>query len=179
MIKRGLKSFQRNFKNQKQYFSKISKEDLSSLSGKRNTKTEEPTIYNINSNNRTQGYATEKGTLNYSKRNPKIPKSNFKSPKLKSDETLTLSTLGYGTYIGDPIYEHDVLVKDAILKSVETGGINVIDTAINYRYMKAERTVGVAIKELEIDYGIQREELFICSKGGYIAVNKTIFNLYF
>lgn len=37
---------------------------------------------------------------------------------------------------------------NAIIDSVKTGGVNVIDTAINYRYMKSERTVGAALKFL-------------------------------
>jgi len=37
---------------------------------------------------------------------------------------------------------------NAIIDSVESGGVNVIDTAINYRYMKSERTVGAALKYL-------------------------------
>lgn len=59
---------------------------------------------------------------------------------------------------------------DAIISSVLTGGVNLIDTAINYRYMKAERTVGAAISELVNNYGLMREELFIASKGGYFTV---------
>ena len=37
---------------------------------------------------------------------------------------------------------------NAIVDSVNTGGVNVIDTAINYRYMKSERTVGAALRFL-------------------------------
>ncbi len=54
---------------------------------------------------------------------------------------------------------------------VMSGGFNVIDTAINYRCQKAERTIGVALKTLNRKYGVQRDELFISSKNGYIPVN--------
>jgi aryl-alcohol dehydrogenase-like predicted oxidoreductase len=37
---------------------------------------------------------------------------------------------------------------NAIVDSVLSGGVNVIDSAINYRYMKSERTVGAAIRYL-------------------------------
>ena len=37
---------------------------------------------------------------------------------------------------------------NAIVESVKSGGVNVIDTAINYRYMKSERVVGAALKYL-------------------------------
>ena len=52
-----------------------------------------------------------------------------------------------------------------------SGGINLIDTAINYRCQKAERTVGAVLKTLIHKYGINRDELFICTKNGYIPVN--------
>ena len=58
---------------------------------------------------------------------------------------------------------------NGIIDSVESGGVNVIDTAINYRYQKSERTIGAALRYL-IDKGYKREELFICSKNGYISV---------
>lgn len=57
---------------------------------------------------------------------------------------------------------------NAIVDSVKTGGINVIDTAINYRYMKSERVVGAALRFLLEKEKIGREELFVCTKGGYI-----------
>lgn len=58
---------------------------------------------------------------------------------------------------------------NAIIESVQSGGVNVIDTAINYRYQKSERVVGAALRYL-LEKGYQREELFIASKNGYIPV---------
>jgi aryl-alcohol dehydrogenase-like predicted oxidoreductase len=48
-------------------------------------------------------------------------------------------------------------------------GINVVDTAINYRSQKAERSVGKAISELIEDGKITRDEIFISSKNGYVT----------
>lgn len=56
---------------------------------------------------------------------------------------------------------------NAIYESAISGGVNVIDKAINYRYQKSERVVGAALRFL-MENEIQRDELFICSKGGYI-----------
>jgi len=39
---------------------------------------------------------------------------------------------------------------------VLSGGVNHIDTAINYRYMKAERTIGAALRYLLANSGIKR-----------------------
>jgi len=58
---------------------------------------------------------------------------------------------------------------NGMVESVESGGVNVIDTAINYRFQKSERVVGAALRYL-IERGYNREEFFICSKNGYIPV---------
>lgn len=58
---------------------------------------------------------------------------------------------------------------NGITESVETGGVNIFDTAINYRYQKSERVVGAALRFL-IKQGYARDEFFICSKNGYIPV---------
>lgn len=62
----------------------------------------------------------------------------------------------------------DYLVYDAIKNSVLSGGINNIDTAPNYRYMKSERTIGKILTTLHSKYGVKRDELFVASKAGYV-----------
>jgi aryl-alcohol dehydrogenase-like predicted oxidoreductase len=47
--------------------------------------------------------------------------------------------------------------------------MNVIDTAINYRAQKAERSVGQAISELVNENKISRDEIFISTKNGYVT----------
>ena len=39
------------------------------------------------------------------------------------------------------------MVKDAVKKSI-LSGVNVIDTAINYRAQKSERSIGAALSEI-------------------------------
>jgi aryl-alcohol dehydrogenase-like predicted oxidoreductase len=56
-----------------------------------------------------------------------------------------------------------------VIDSVRTGGVNVIDTAINYRYMKSERSVGAALQYLTKIDNYKRAELFVSSKIGYIS----------
>src|SRR6202022_3427348 len=46
-------------------------------------------------------------------------------------------------------------------------GVNVIDTAANYRFQRSERSIGAALRELNAR-GFAREELVICTKGGYL-----------
>ena len=109
------------------------------------------------------GFATPDGTANFAKRHTNVAKNHF-----KNFSGLTLSSIGVGTYLGNPDDLTDSLVQEAIKTSVASG-INVIDTAINYRAQKAERSVGKAISELVESGNIKREELFISTKNGYIT----------
>jgi len=109
------------------------------------------------------GYATSEGTSNFAKRSQLAAKDHF-----KQFNGLTLSSIGIGTYLGNVDNKTDDLVKDAIKKSV-LSAINVIDTAINYRAQKAERSVGKAVSELVEEGKAKREELFISTKNGYIT----------
>ena len=52
--------------------------------------------------------------------------------------------------------------------SVLSGGVNNVDTAPNYRYMKSEKTIGKVLATLEDKYGVRRSELFVASKVGYL-----------
>ena len=52
--------------------------------------------------------------------------------------------------------------------SVLSGGLNNVDTAPNYRYMKSEKTIGKVLATLEDKYGVRRSELFVASKVGYL-----------
>jgi aryl-alcohol dehydrogenase-like predicted oxidoreductase len=60
----------------------------------------------------------------------------------------------------------------ALVAAVENG-INVIDTAINYRLQRSERSVGTAVKVLA-NKGFAREEVVVCTKGGYLTPDGTM-----
>ena len=83
------------------------------------------------------GCATLEGTKKFAERQNQDSHENYKNV-----HNLTLSNVGIGTYLGNQDTETDKLVEDAIKKSI-LGGINVIDSAINYRAQKAERSVGM------------------------------------
>jgi aryl-alcohol dehydrogenase-like predicted oxidoreductase len=108
------------------------------------------------------GFATSEGTKKFLK-NSGINQLNF-----KQIHNLTLSNVGIGTYLGETNEKTDELVKNAVKKSI-LSGINVIDTAINYRAQKAERSVGKAISELITEGKISRDQIFISTKNGYIT----------
>jgi aryl-alcohol dehydrogenase-like predicted oxidoreductase len=81
-------------------------------------------------------------------------------------QDLWLSSIGIGTYLGEPDEETDRRYAEAVVRAVELGA-NVIDTAANYRFQRSERSIGVALGELT-RRGFKRQELVICTKGGYL-----------
>ena len=109
------------------------------------------------------GFATPEGTKNFTTKNDSVPEKNF-----NIFQDLSLSNVGIGTYLGNPDSDTDNIVKNAVKKSV-LAGMNVIDTAINYRAQKAERSVGQAISELVNENKISRDEIFISTKNGYVT----------
>ncbi|MDH3677004.1 MAG: aldo/keto reductase [Nitrosopumilus sp.] len=108
------------------------------------------------------GFATKEGTERFTKRSI-ADKTNF-----KKFHNLIFSNVGMGTYLGDADDKTDKAVKNAVKQSI-LSGVNVIDTAINYRAQKAERAVGAAISELIQEKKITRDEIFLCTKNGYLT----------
>jgi aryl-alcohol dehydrogenase-like predicted oxidoreductase len=82
-------------------------------------------------------------------------------------QSLALSSLGIGTYLGQPDDKTDGNYAASVVAAVENG-INVIDTAINYRFQRSERSIGSALKQLA-KKGFSREEFILCTKGGYLT----------
>jgi len=78
-----------------------------------------------------------------------------------------LSSIGIGTYLGQPNEKTDASYTEAIVAAVENG-INMIDAAINYRFQRSERSIGAAIPQLAAK-GFEREEIILCTKGGYLT----------
>ena len=81
-------------------------------------------------------------------------------------QRLKLSSIGIGTYLGNADTATDVSYTNAIVRAVQLG-CNVIDSAANYRYQRSERAISEALKRLS-EEGFAREELVICTKGGYL-----------
>lgn len=112
------------------------------------------------------GHATPEGTKKYAQQAAMQgrPASHF-----KQFDGLYLSSIGMGTYLGQPTTEDDLAIENAVYQSVKSGGINVIDTAINYRAMKSEKSIGRALLRLVHDEVISRDQVFVSTKNGYIT----------
>jgi len=79
-----------------------------------------------------------------------------------------MSSIGLGTYLGDADTKTDENYKNAIALAVENG-VNVLDTAINYRFQRSERAIAQAIRQLSSAGIASRDEIIIATKAGYVT----------
>src|SRR5438477_11259535 len=107
--------------------------------------------------------ATKEGTTRYAQKFAgHAAEGHFREP-----HRLVLSSVGIGTYLGQPDAKTDEGYTAAAVTAVESC-INVIDAAINYRFQRSERSIGAAIRQLPAK-GFDRDEIIVCTKGGYLT----------
>jgi aryl-alcohol dehydrogenase-like predicted oxidoreductase len=111
------------------------------------------------------GGSTRDGTARYAKRF----EGQLSAASFRSGLGRTLSSLGLGTYLGKDDEAADRGYQEAIVAAVQ-GGINVLDTAVNYRHQHSERAIGAALRELAAA-GVRREEVVLATKGGYVPAS--------
>lgn len=111
------------------------------------------------------GSATPLGTRRFAERILHAAPGHFGDA-----QGLLLSGIGIGTYLGEPDTATDERYRAALVRAV-AGGVNVVDTASNYRFQRSERVIGRAIADLQVA-GYGREELFIATKGGYLPFDE-------
>jgi aryl-alcohol dehydrogenase-like predicted oxidoreductase len=114
--------------------------------------------------NRILGRATTEGTHRYAQRFAgRAATGQFR----QIPGGILASSIGIGTYLGEPDEATDRAYTDSIVAAVE-GGFNLADSAINYRFQRSERSVGAALKQLAAR-DFSREELILCTKAGFLT----------
>ncbi|MGH9503759.1 MAG: aldo/keto reductase [Terriglobales bacterium] len=116
------------------------------------------------------GHATAAGTARYRDRFPNLRDAGHfrQTEHVPGVSQLWLSSIGLGTYLGEPSDAAD----RSYIAAIETGlmsGINVLDTAINYRHQRSERNIGTALKQLIGSGELHRDEVLVCTKAGYLS----------
>ena len=110
------------------------------------------------------GYATAEGTARYVQRFAgRLPGEHFRS--LAGAQA---SSLGLGTYLGREDDATDALYRKAVGRALQRG-VNVLDTAINYRHQRSERAIGAALAAAIERGEVRRDEVIVTTKGGYLA----------
>jgi aryl-alcohol dehydrogenase-like predicted oxidoreductase len=82
-------------------------------------------------------------------------------------QDLSISTVGVGTYKGAVDRSTDSAYVEVVRAALRRG-INLIDTAINYRSQRSEMSVGAALAEFVAEDGGSRDEVVVCTKGGFV-----------
>lgn len=111
-----------------------------------------------------QGYATVEGTQRYRDRFANLAAEGH----FRKHNHLHLSSLGVGTYLGEPDAQTDKLYIAAVARALELG-FNVVDTAINYRFQRSERSIAAALGELIQQGKLARDEVVVSTKGGFLT----------
>jgi len=109
-----------------------------------------------------QGSASASATERFRQRFASLDPAHFRPL-----QELWASSIGLGTYLGDANEATDALYESAV-RTVLTCGCNVIDTAINYRCQRSERTIGRLLQALAGEGTLRRDEIILCTKGGYL-----------
>ena len=85
-----------------------------------------------------KGRATSEGTAAYRA----VQGAGTAEGHFRECRGLSLSSVGIGTYLGPDDDATDALYEAAVEQAV-VSGINVVDSAVNYRRQRSERAIGV------------------------------------
>lgn len=114
------------------------------------------------------GSATVSGTTRFRERFANRFHDDFYRDGL---DGLQLSSIGIGTYLGEADDQDDERYTATLTRAIGVG-INLLDTAINYRCQRSEMNICKAVHSLLRDGHVARDEIVICSKGGYIPLDR-------
>jgi aryl-alcohol dehydrogenase-like predicted oxidoreductase len=106
------------------------------------------------------GKATSKGTAAFFARHGH---QNFN----QTADGLYIANIGHGTYLGEATQTVDEAYGQAFAESVKAG-CNLFDLAVNYRFQRSERAFGQWLTAAVENDSLQREEIVICTKGGFV-----------
>ena len=111
------------------------------------------------------GRATPEATARYTTRHAEWKNTGF----YRQAQGWTVSSVGIGTYLGDMSAEADAAYSHAIQTALR-GGINLVDTSLNYRNQRSEQAIGQAIIRLmQQPKDLDRDEFVVCTKAGYLV----------
>ncbi len=117
---------------------------------------------------RHDGFATSVGTERFAARSAAsghVAPAHFRH----ASTGVQISSIGLGTYLGRPDSATDLAVEQAVAICLASGRVNILDTAINYRSQRAERSIGRGLARLLESGSVQRDEVFVATKAGYLA----------
>jgi len=109
------------------------------------------------------GFATPEGTARFRTRHESRMPGHYRAA-----DSLWVSTIGLGTYLGEPTAACDQQYEEAVARAVGLG-VNHFDSAINYRHQRSERSIGAALRTMFEAGTVARDEIVIATKGGFFT----------
>lgn len=116
------------------------------------------------------GAATRAGTARFAERFAARFTDDYFRALGPAHDALVVGSIGIGTYLGECTDDEDARHEEAVLGALGAG-CNVVDTAINYRCQRSERAVGRALARAVAGGVARRDEIVVCTKGGYVALD--------
>jgi aryl-alcohol dehydrogenase-like predicted oxidoreductase len=116
-----------------------------------------------------EGFATAEGTARLAARFTAPSQRGF----FREAQGLRLSSLGLGTYLGAETDAADGGYRDAVREALRLG-VNLLDTAVNYRHQRSERAVGLALRDAVAAGEVARDEVVVCTKGGFLPFDGSL-----
>lgn len=111
-----------------------------------------------------RGCATPEATADFAGRHrDRVVEGHFRA----TTEGLLLSSIGIGTYLGEPDDATDAGYQASVERALALG-CNHIDTAVNYRYQRSERAIGRALTAAVGRGDVRRDQVVIATKGGFV-----------
>lgn len=83
-------------------------------------------------------------------------------------QDFLISSVGIGTYRGPRDCKTDADYATAVHAALQSG-VNLIDTSLNYRDQRSERSVAAGVRLYIERSGGAREGIIVCTKGGYLV----------
>lgn len=117
---------------------------------------------------RIPGLATAEGTARFAARLAgRFPDDFYRAI---GRDGVRVSSIGLGSYLGE-CDDADDTGYAGTARAALSLGINFLDTAINYRCQRSERALGRALRQAMDDGVVLRDEVVVCTKGGYIPLD--------
>src|SRR5688500_7554429 len=117
----------------------------------------------------SEGRATAEGTRQFQRRFARSQPDHFYRPLAGG---AVVSSLGLGTYLGECEDAEDARYTATVSAALERG-VNILDTAINYRCQRSERAIGDALRTMISGGEIARDEVVVCTQRVYAALERT------
>ena len=111
-------------------------------------------------------FATPEGTARFVSRFPAQAAAGF----YRTAQGINISTLGLGSYLGEMDEATDRGYRESVVEAMR-GGLNFLDTSLNYRHQRSELAVGAALGDLLRQGELKRDEFVVSTKAGFLTPN--------